>query len=119
MRIHDNLIFEWKNRRIVTYQDLIWAVFTCASPEEAQQFMISYELAVSPAIARSNVGYIIGEVDRDTGRRIIEWFGVEHPVFGTTYPTASEALQAGMQAGKAMLEKGRLPPNPWFTGALK
>jgi hypothetical protein len=117
---------QWKGRTLSTYGDLINAVTGCRSPQEAQEFLLAYQ-AINPH-ARDNIGYMIGDVDRDVGRRIIEWFGCEHPIFGTTFPTAQEAFEAGMKLGETMRLHGveaakkllkRRNPNPWFVGALE
>lgn len=113
---------EWKGYTLTTYSDLLNAVVRIAEKgdkAEAQEFLRAYE-AVNPH-ARDNIGWIIGDVDRDQGRRVLELFGCPHPVFGTTYPTAEEAIRAGIEAGKKLLA-GQNPlknPNPWFVGALK
>jgi len=115
----------WHGRTLSAYTDLIDAVTRVGSPEEAQEFLSAYR-QVNPH-ADVNVGWMIGDVDRDVGRRIIEWFGCSHPVFGTTFPTFEEALRKGIEMGQAMNEGGidrlnkMLPPrnpNSWFIGAL-
>jgi hypothetical protein len=115
----------WKNRVLTNYVDLIDAITRVSSPEEAQEFMTAYR-EVNPH-ANENVGWIIGEVDRDVGRRIIEWFRCSHPVFGITFPTAEEAFRKGVEMGEAMKNGGveaakkylRQNTNPWFLGALE
>ena len=116
----------WHGKTLTTYSDLISAVTHCKTPQEAQEFLAAYQ-AINPH-ARENIGYMIGDVDRDVGRRIIEWFGCEHPVFGTTFPTTQEAFEAGMKLGETIRLHGveaakkllkRRNPNPWFVGALE
>lgn len=68
------------------------------SPEEAQKFMVEYRKINEHA--DHNVGWMIGDVDRDVGRRIIDWFGCAHPFFGTTFPTPEEAFRKGLELGK-------------------
>jgi len=115
----------WHGQILTTYLDLLREVARVGSPEEAHEFLSAYR-QVNPH-ADSNIGWMIGDVDRDVGRRIIEWFGCSHPVFGTTFPTVEEALRKGMEMGEAMKNGGidavhrilpRYNPNPWFLGAL-
>lgn len=116
----------WNGRILSSYVDLLDAVAKVGSPEEAQEFLSAYR-QVNP-YAEDNIGWMIGDVDRDLGGRIIEWFGCSHPVFGTTFPTPEEAFSKGLEMGRAMKEGGierlnelfprRSNPNPWFIGAL-
>jgi len=116
---------KWHGQTLLVYTDLIDAVSKVGSPEEAQEFLSAYR-QVNPH-ADENIGWMIGDVDRDVGKRIIEWFGCSHPVFGTKFPTFEEALRRGMEMGEAMKNGGMeavqklLPqknPNPWFIGTF-
>ena len=116
---------QWQGRTLSDLADLIDAVEKVGSPEEAQRFLSAYR-QVNP-YADENVGWMIGEVDRTVGKRIIEWFGCSHPIFGTTFPTPEEAFRKGMEMGEAMKNGGieavrklypKKNPNPWFVGAL-
>lgn len=118
----------WQGRIIETYQELLQAVSMVGSPEEAQLLLSAYRQVNSHADA--NIGWMIGDVDRDVGQRIIEWFGCAHPVFGASFPTPEEAFRKGLEIGEAMkamkdgdmdaVHRLLLPrnPNPWFTGAF-
>lgn len=112
----------WQGRVITVYGDLIDAVIRVGTPEEAQEFMSVYRQATPHA--DDNIGWMIGDVDRDVGKRIIEWFGCSHPAFGTTFPTPEEAFRKGMEMGEIMKNGGdprtvlMKNPNPWFTGAF-
>lgn len=113
----------WRGEILITYSQLIKAITAISSPEEAQEFLSAYRQVNS--YADSNIGWLIGEVDRDVGKKIIEWFGCSHPIFGTKFPTPEEALRIGMEIGEA-IKNGeeisdilkRYPvknPNPWFV----
>lgn len=106
---------QWNGRILTTYQDLLIAVVRVQSKAEAQEFLRAYE-AVNPH-ARHNIGWIVGDLSREEGRRVLEWFECPHPVFGTTYPTAQEAFEAGMNAGRD-LKNSKKNLNPWFVGVL-
>lgn len=47
-------------------------------------------------IERQNLGYFSGYYSSETADRVFRLFKCEHPVFGTSHPTAAEALGAGM-----------------------
>lgn len=106
----------WKGRRLKDYGDLIWAVSGCESPHEAQEFRDLY--AQENPHARSNIGHVLGELDREDFERLVEWFGCPHPVFGTRYPTPSEAFELGCKMITQPQGNG-LGGNPWFVGALE
>lgn len=116
---------QWNGKTLSSFTDIMDAVEKVGSPEEAQRFLSAYR-QVNPH-ADDNVGWLIGEFDRTVGKRIIEWFGCSHPVFGTTFPTTEEALLKGIEMGEAMKEGGieavrklypKKNPNPWFVGVL-
>lgn len=114
----------WKNKELRDISDLIDAIENCVDKDEAQAFVFAYE-AINEN-ARDNIGWVIGEVDRDVGQRIIDWFECEHPVFGTKFPTPEEAFKAGMELGEMVREHGAeyaiqkmRKPNKWFLGALE
>jgi len=108
----------WKGYTIKTYEDLLNAIVHVTDKAEAQEFLRAYK-AVNPH-ARDNIGWAVGDLSREQGRTVLELFECPHPVFGTHYPTADEAIRAGMEAAKRLLA-GQNPlknPNPWFVGAL-
>ena len=95
----------WKGRELNTVGDIIrHGVYKCDTPEEAQEFMRIYR-AECPHADR-NIGYLSGYHSQKEMRRIQEWFGVSHPVFGNTAPTAEEALGAGKKM--AAREDGKI-----------
>ena len=49
----------------------------------------------------SNVGYFAGYYDAETYKRVHEWLGTEHPIFGRSYPAPQEAMKAGKQASQS------------------
>lgn len=90
----------WKDEDLVTVGDFMSkGIDHCDTPEEAQAFMAL--LRGVSAHANEDIGYLSGYYGRDDARRIREWFGVVHPVFGNHEPTFAEALLAGatMAAG--------------------
>lgn len=90
----------WKGKELKTYGDIMKdGIDKCDSPEEAKLFMIEY--SKENQYARQNIGYMAGYYSREDATRIYEWFSVEHPVFGTKFPTADEAFQAGLKLGKS------------------
>lgn len=116
--------FIWRGRNLEKMGDLIDAVIKCQSREEAQEFMAAYE-SVSP-YARENIGYMAGYLSHEEATRVFDWFAVRHPVFGTTFPTAKEAFEAGLKIGelsqkygaeKAMQMLGySTTKSPWHVG---
>ena len=105
----------WKGYTLKSYEDLLHAIVRVADKAEAQEFLRVYE-AVNPH-ARENIGWAVGDLSRDEGRRVLELFECPHPVFGTTYPTPQEAFDMGRAAGAKLLARQQ-NPNPWFVGAL-
>lgn len=87
---------EWKGQELVTIGDLMGkGIDKCDGPEEAQEFMRLYR-AENP-YADENIGYLSGYYGTDDMRRIQEWFGAAHPIFGSAVPTPKEAFEAGRQ----------------------
>jgi hypothetical protein len=109
----------WRGHEIKNYETLLQALVRVENKAEAQEFLLAYE-AVNHPHARENIGWAVGDLNREQGRRVMELFECPHPVFGTTYPTAEEAFRLGMESGEKLLS-GQNPlknPNPWFVGAL-
>lgn len=48
-------------------------------------------------VAEKNIGYLTGYLSPKRMGEALELFAVKHPVFGTTVPSAAEALAAGMK----------------------
>jgi hypothetical protein len=55
-------------------------------------------------IERCNLGYFGGYYDDETQKRVNRLFHTTHPIFGDTRPTAEEALQAGIEAGRKAVQ---------------
>ena len=88
----------WKGHDLITIGDLMYhGIDKCETPEEAQEFMRLYR-ADSPH-ADVNIGYLSGYYGATDMRRIQQWFGCAHPIFGTAIPTQEEALEAGKKRG--------------------
>lgn len=88
----------WKGQELSTLGDLMRkGIDKCANPEEAQEFMRLYR--VENEYADENIGYLSGYYDSDNMRRIQEWFGVAHPIFGSSVPSPEEAFAAGKEMG--------------------
>lgn len=86
----------WHGREIATLRDLLSAVTQVTTKEEAAEFTQLYEADVDePWIAKANIGYLAGYVDRATAQRIYSLFETEHPIFGLAEPTPDEAFAAG------------------------
>jgi hypothetical protein len=98
---------------IKSYSDLLHVIVHITDKAEAQEFLRAYE-AVNPH-ARENIGWAVGDLSREEGRRVLELFECPHPVFGMTYPTPQEAFNMGREAAAKLLERQK---NPWFVGAL-
>jgi hypothetical protein len=96
---------EWNGSRLATIGELLDAVTAVGSREEAQRFMAAYRAETEHA--DSNIGYIAGYCDPGTARRIRDWFGCAHPVFGTRIPSAEEAFAAGMRRAAAQVTEAR------------
>lgn len=90
----------WNGRNLDTYEDLFHIVNNINSKEEAQEFLAAYRQVNSSA--EEVIGWMIGDVDRELGNKIIEWFECEHPLFGKIFPTPEEALKKGIEAGVEM-----------------
>ena len=90
---------KWKGQEIKTIGDIMSVgIDRCATVEEAREFMRLYRLDTPHADV--NIGYLSGYYGPEEMRRIQEWFGVSHPIFGRSVPTPEEALEAGRKAGK-------------------
>lgn len=53
-------------------------------------------------IERINLGYFAGYYSSDVGQRVLRLYGAAHPIFGTSRPSAEEALEAGKALGAAL-----------------
>lgn len=94
MRVKADPAMIWKGRELRTIGELMTGgIDQCATPDEAQAFMAAYR-SVNPH-ADVNIGYLSGYYSQSEARRIREWFGVTHPIFGHTEPSAEQAFEAG------------------------
>ena len=59
------------------------------------------------ACERSNLGYFAGYCDAETFDRVMRLFRCVHPIFGTVYPTMTQAFEAGRTAGTAHLKEDK------------
>ena len=75
--------------------------------QEAKQFLDAYQATCDkPGVAMSNIGYCSGYYSNERMARIQDIFNASHPVFGRTIPSAKEAFEAGIEAGKKNHDKG-------------
>lgn len=76
--------FEYKGKAIETVGDIGKAMFDIVengTREDATEFMKAY--AAVSEYAYENVGYISGYYSPDTARKMLDWFGTRHPIFGS------------------------------------
>jgi hypothetical protein len=112
----------YRGRTLTTYGQIGAAAVELAKAgdrEEAERFLEAYaselhgwkkarvefnqpdgSMGKSPMeIARSNIGYLSGYYDHETGQRVRDFFDVDHPVFGRKAPDDPRAL---LEMGKRM-----------------
>lgn len=51
-------------------------------------------------LERQNLGYFAGYYDSATMERVFELYRCAHPIFGTSVPTADEAVKVGMKLAR-------------------
>lgn len=94
----------WKENKLTTFDDFMFlGINKCESPEEAQEFMRL--LREEGKFADVNIGYLSGYYSREEGRRIREWFGVNHPFIHEDM-TPEQIFNAGVELGKQFQNKG-------------
>ena len=76
---------------------------TIKNPEHAKLYMEEYR-KLSP-YADANVGYMTGYYGPRKMRALQERFGVGHPIFGKSVPTAKKAPKEGLKAGRRARKK--------------
>lgn len=68
------------------------------------------------AIQLSNVGYFTGYYSSETAKRVQDWLGTTHPIFGTSHAegtlTSEAALQSGLELGRASRISNRSGEKP-------
>lgn len=94
-------IMMWKEKEIKTMGELAEAMKTVTTKEEGQEFM-KLARAENPEHADHNIGYITGYFSHQDAERLRDLLDVSHPIFGKKSPTPEEALQAGIEMGRAM-----------------
>lgn len=75
---------KYKNKEVSTVGTLGAAMLDIVengTREDAQDFLREYEKE-NPEYARENLGYIAGYYSPDVGRKMLDWFDVQHPIFG-------------------------------------
>lgn len=86
----------WKGKELKTIGDLMDnGIDKCNTVEEAQEFMQKYR--DENTHADENIGYLSGYYSTEKMQRIQQWFGVQHPIFGTSIPASNEAIKAGIK----------------------
>ena len=125
----------WRGKKLETMGDTNIAIQSCKTKQEAKEFYDLYRSEVGDKIARHNIGYSFGYMNRDEGDRLMDLFGIPHPLFGRSHPTPIEAFnmgkrisqladQHGMEAAIAILENEALKKanledlNPWYIGTF-
>ncbi len=98
--LEQDMSLMWKGRQVENVTDLMPAIESCKTREEAAEFMEKYREGTKEADA--NVGYLSGFYASEDMKRIWDWFGVSHPIFGTTVPTVEEARKHGIRWTRQM-----------------
>jgi len=88
----------WNGKELITYGDIIEAMDSCKTKEQAQEFMAMMRKCGDHA--DENIGYMTGYFSSDRAKQMREWFGVKHPIFGDTDPTPEEAFKKGAEMGR-------------------
>jgi len=106
--------FNPDNKDVLTYGECLNPAMKITDQDDADQYFTNYARYIQRAlkkeprdddmtaegIARINLGYYAGYYDEETMERVNRLFKTQHPIFGKTVPTATEALQAGMNRAK-------------------
>jgi hypothetical protein len=89
----------------MTYGESYGPAMRVQTPEEARDYFYALvrrnmrvtgnDWAEAERVERINVGYWSGYYDSATAARVHALYGFGHPIFGTTRPTAEEAVAAG------------------------
>lgn len=93
-----NVMPAWRGKPLSTYGDVTSAMQSCASREDAQDFMRHFRQYDSKAA--ENIGYLTGYFSPEKADQMRDWFQVVHPIFGTETPTPEEALRKGIELGQ-------------------
>lgn len=101
----------WEGRTLDSYSSIMDIVLKAKTKEEAQKFFAHYvkwceENGMDEETAKSNIGYLAGYYDEKARRKVFDFLGAVHPIFGNNFsPTAEEAFQKGFEMGKELAEK--------------
>jgi hypothetical protein len=79
------MAWTWHDRTVSTFGDVITAVGSVATPEEAQEMVATYS-AVEPNAALANLAFAVGYTSEPERSRLVALFG---PLFNQL-PTAAE-----------------------------
>ena len=100
--------FNPENKNRLTVGEALNPITEITDEADAAQYLESYihfientcNKAGSPGFnpretALANIGYYAGYFDKETADRIYALFHTTHPVFGSTFPSAEEAIAMG------------------------
>ena len=97
-------IVTWKGKEIKTIGDLVTAMESLSTKEEALKFLSEYCAEIGDNGYR-NFGYCTGYMGREAGARLRGWTAVPHPVFGMEEPSDKELFRLGYEAGLKKAEE--------------
>ena len=116
----------WNGKTLHTMGDIVDAIRSCTTKEEAIAFRTLYE-SENP-FARGNIGYATGYCSREEADRLMELFDCPHPFFGREHPAPEDAFQMGLKMAELSKKHGSAVAvqmmtnlkieNPWHVGAL-
>lgn len=103
---------KWKGFELKNMGDVITvldSIYIKGDKDEALVFKNFYRSRCEkPQTADSNIGYWIGNWSGDEARKRMEFFEVEHPVFGRVSPGPDLAFKMGVLSGRVSKGKGLL-----------
>jgi hypothetical protein len=104
--------FNPENKEKLTIGEIFNGARKAKTKEEAKQYLDDYAAYIQKLrdegqgadakldamkTAKHNIGYFAGYYDKEEFLRIQNLFEVNHPVFGTNYPTSEEAFDQGLK----------------------
>ena len=90
---------KWKGVELKTMGDMADVIKNIVTKEDATEFMRLYR--AENEHANENIGYLTGYFSFEEADRMRSLFDVSHPIFGRKSPTPEQALQAGIEMGRA------------------
>ena len=99
------LTWVWKGQELTTMHDVMDAAIKAMRDGESEEFLDHYIGFVGEDCARQNLGYHAADYIPETFYEILSTYGVEHPFFGSTLPTAEDAFKMGVALGEKMKAK--------------